>query len=162
LPYQAESRARRAVHNRLLDLLGPIRVFVRPRPLLEADLEQREALAVGDEREGPQTLVVRTTKPGGTEPVLRRFEVRPGWSVAAYVRGVREWVSELPCLCARDAQFDRVFPLRASQADVFEEVRPLVTSVVDGFSVCVFAYGQVLRRLLRLRLLRLVRLLFLG
>ena len=31
---------------------------------------------------------------------------------------------------------------RSSQADVFNEVEPLVLSVLDGFNVCIFAYGQ--------------------
>ena len=40
--------------------------------------------------------------------------------------------------------FDRVFmpsPQNTNKA-VFEEVRPLVTSVVDGYNACVFAFGQ--------------------
>ena len=41
-----------------------------------------------------------------------------------------------------DYEFDLVLPEDASQATVFSEVQPLVTSVLDGFNVCVFAYGQ--------------------
>jgi hypothetical protein len=40
--------------------------------------------------------------------------------------------------------FDRVFGDQSSQDQVFEEVRPVLTSVLDGFHVCIFAYGQVL------------------
>eukprot|EP00898_Chlorokybus_atmophyticus_P008831 jgi/Chlat1/894/Chrsp107S08614 len=39
-------------------------------------------------------------------------------------------------------EFDRVFGPTSSQEDVFEEVRGLVTSVCDGYNVCIFAYGQ--------------------
>lgn len=39
-------------------------------------------------------------------------------------------------------EFDRVFQPEVSQSSVFEEVRPLVTSVMDGYNVCIFAYGQ--------------------
>ena len=39
-------------------------------------------------------------------------------------------------------EFDRVFQWDASQTQVFDEVRPLVTSVLDGYNVCIFAYGQ--------------------
>ncbi|KAG8467506.1 hypothetical protein KFE25_000822 [Diacronema lutheri] len=38
--------------------------------------------------------------------------------------------------------YDRVFGPSATQADVFDEVQPLVASVFDGYNLCVFAYGQ--------------------
>uniref|UniRef100_H2ZTY9 Kinesin-like protein n=1 Tax=Latimeria chalumnae TaxID=7897 RepID=H2ZTY9_LATCH len=39
-------------------------------------------------------------------------------------------------------KMDKVFPPQASQEEVFQEVQPLVTSCIDGFNVCIFAYGQ--------------------
>jgi kinesin family protein C2/C3 len=41
-----------------------------------------------------------------------------------------------------DYEFDLVMPEQTAQKDVFAEVQPLVTSVLDGYNVCVFAYGQ--------------------
>lgn len=38
--------------------------------------------------------------------------------------------------------FDRAFPPESSQVEVFEDVSPLVTSALDGYNVCIFAYGQ--------------------
>lgn len=38
--------------------------------------------------------------------------------------------------------FDGVFPPAATQADVFDEVKPFVQSAIDGENVCIFAYGQ--------------------
>jgi kinesin family protein C2/C3 len=39
-------------------------------------------------------------------------------------------------------EFDRVFGNDSTQADVFDEVQPMVTSALDGFHACIFAYGQ--------------------
>ena len=39
-------------------------------------------------------------------------------------------------------EFDRVFGPSAGQSAVFDEVEPLVESVLDGYQSCIFAYGQ--------------------
>jgi len=39
-------------------------------------------------------------------------------------------------------EFDHVFSPKSTQPQVFEEAKALVTSVLDGYNVCVFAYGQ--------------------
>ena len=36
----------------------------------------------------------------------------------------------------------QVFEMDSKQQDVYREVSPLVTSMLDGFNVCIFAYGQ--------------------
>jgi hypothetical protein len=43
-------------------------------------------------------------------------------------------------------EFDRVFAPSSTQLAVFEDTEPLVTSVLDGYNVCIFAYGQVCTR----------------
>ncbi|GKV20670.1 hypothetical protein SLEP1_g30758 [Rubroshorea leprosula] len=39
-------------------------------------------------------------------------------------------------------KFDHVFGPQNSQEDVFAQTKPVVTSVLDGYNVCIFAYGQ--------------------
>ncbi|CAN8255730.1 unnamed protein product [Cochlearia groenlandica] len=39
-------------------------------------------------------------------------------------------------------KFDHVFKPEDSQETVFAQTKPIVTSVLDGFNVCIFAYGQ--------------------
>ncbi|XP_075366357.1 kinesin-like protein KIFC3 isoform X2 [Mycteria americana] len=39
-------------------------------------------------------------------------------------------------------ELDKVFPPQAAQEEVFQEVQALVTSCIDGYNVCIFAYGQ--------------------
>ena len=38
-------------------------------------------------------------------------------------------------------EFDHVFTDQANQESVFEEVSQLVQSSIDGYNVCIFAYG---------------------
>ncbi|KAG9406548.1 hypothetical protein AC1031_002866 [Aphanomyces cochlioides] len=39
-------------------------------------------------------------------------------------------------------EFEHVFDMSSTQEQVFAQVKPLITSVLDGFNVCIFAYGQ--------------------
>ena len=39
-------------------------------------------------------------------------------------------------------RFDRVFAPSSSQEEVFKDTLPLITSCVDGYNVCILAYGQ--------------------
>lgn len=43
---------------------------------------------------------------------------------------------------SKEFSFDRVFDSNSTQSDVYGEISPFVQSAIDGFAVCVFAYGQ--------------------
>ncbi|KAI8031433.1 Kinesin-like protein KIN-14R, partial [Camellia lanceoleosa] len=40
-------------------------------------------------------------------------------------------------------KFDRVYTPKDDQVDVFADTSPMVMSVLDGYNVCIFAYGQI-------------------
>ena len=41
-------------------------------------------------------------------------------------------------------EFDEVFNTESSQEQVYREVSDLVTSVLDGYNICIFAYVSVI------------------
>ena len=49
------------------------------------------------------------------------------------------------CIQGKPAPFemDTVFTPESTQLQVFNEAKDLILSVIDGFNVCIFAYGQV-------------------
>ncbi|GJT69313.1 kinesin-like protein KIN-14S [Tanacetum coccineum] len=50
--------------------------------------------------------------------------------------------NELKIIGAEQFKFDHIFRPEDNQEAVFEQTSPLVVSVLDGFNVCIFAYGQ--------------------
>eukprot|EP00736_Rhodelphis_marinus_P006089 Rmarinus@m.13914 len=42
----------------------------------------------------------------------------------------------------RQYEFDRVYAPSTTQEEIFEDAKPLITSVLDGYNICLFAYGQ--------------------
>lgn len=54
--------------------------------------------------------------------------------------------TELQIMCSDSSKkkfnFDHVFGPQDNQEAVFAQTSPIVTSVLDGFNVCIFAYGQ--------------------
>jgi hypothetical protein len=103
--YAQENRKRKAVHNKLLELQGNIRVLCRVRPMLAVEKASGEGGAKEvTEYPSPEDLLVTREDKGSRNKMA--FE------------------------------FDRVFAPGSSQAEVFEAVAPIVTSVMDGYSVC--------------------------
>ncbi|KAJ4842515.1 hypothetical protein Tsubulata_042433 [Turnera subulata] len=44
--------------------------------------------------------------------------------------------------CRKEYQFDKIFHEDAPQEEVFAEVEPILRSALDGYNVCILAYGQ--------------------
>jgi kinesin family protein C2/C3 len=103
----------RTLFNTILDLKGNIRVFARIRPM-GATGHGNAAAPAALHAVGARSLVVQQSQPGAasTATTEKKFN------------------------------FDHVFAPESSQEEVFAEVAPLVRSVLDGYNVCVFAYGQ--------------------
>ncbi|CAM9449629.1 unnamed protein product, partial [Ectocarpus sp. 13 AM-2016] len=121
-----------------------VRVIVRLRP------EEREggALAGGKNLAGSCILNVKDQKLTIVDPGRRssssssstRGGSSGGGGATAGAGGGRK--AEDQHQQAHDFSFDRVFGPDSTQDDVFEMVKPLVHSTVDGFTTTVFAYGS--------------------
>eukprot|EP00501_MAST-03F_sp_TOSAG23-6_P001102 GSMAST32.ASY1.ANO1.1145.1 assembled CDS len=125
--YTDESMRRRKIHNKLIELQG---LFCRVRPIVDSEKNRDDATFTKNCIYFPSPhdisvhLNIDKTKTNKTNIIqdVRRFE------------------------------FDRVFSGESSQKQVFEDVSPLITSVMDGYkilkyfskihNVCIFAYGQ--------------------
>ena len=106
-------RERRQLSNRLLELKGNIRVFLRIRPLSSNEISKGDFAALS----AVSALEAQLGAPGGSVP-----GAGPGGG--------------------RKFEMDHVIGPETSQSEVFEEVEPLIRSVLDGYNVCIFAYGQ--------------------
>lgn len=100
---------RRKLHNKIQDLRGNVRVFVRCRPFLSSD-----------EVSSTEESCVRCNAEGTTVSLSEH--------------------------CSRGSgqvfQFDNVYNQHCDQEDVFDNVKDLIQSALDGYRVCVFSYGQ--------------------
>ncbi|XP_051775974.1 carboxy-terminal kinesin 2-like [Erpetoichthys calabaricus] len=106
---------RRKLHNQILELKGNIRVFCRVRPLLPSDhAENLEHVQFPNDEKSILLARTEESHSGRESKDQRKYKFN----------------------------FDRVFPPRSSQQEVFQEISPLVQSALDGYNVCIFTYGQ--------------------
>lgn len=105
---------RKKLQNKVHELRGNVRVFVRCRPFLHGDEEYHAAGSA-------EATAVRCCEEAN---VISLQAPRGG------VSGPQTY------------SFDQVFQSNSSQEKVFDAVSDLIQSALDGYRVCVFAYGQ--------------------
>ena len=123
---EEEVRLRKKVFNELQELRGNIRVLVRVRPPGVAG--HGHGHLHGQGLSGDEDLAVAFPEGCGPDEVAY---------CASYSRSLSSAGGEF-----RKLEFDHVLRPDASQEDVYAQVSPVVTSVLDGYDACIFAYGQ--------------------
>ncbi|KFV98222.1 Kinesin-like KIF25, partial [Eurypyga helias] len=118
--YEKEKQKRRALHNSLVELRGNIRVHCRIRPLLPFDTAAGHSVLQDRQRNFSEKVAYAVDD----ETVLVKCS-RPGHAPIN-----------------KTFQFERVYSSLESQDTVFADVAPLLTSLLDGYNVCIMAYGQ--------------------
>uniref|UniRef100_A0A8B9NEG7 Kinesin family member 25 n=1 Tax=Accipiter nisus TaxID=211598 RepID=A0A8B9NEG7_9AVES len=118
--YEKEKQRRRALHNTLVELRGNIRVHCRIRPLLPFDTAAGHSVSQDGQRNSSEKVAYAADD----ETVLVKCS-RPSHASIN-----------------KTFQFERVYSPSESQDTVFADVAPLLTSLLDGYNVCIMAYGQ--------------------
>jgi len=108
-----ETGRRKILHNKLEDLKGRIRVYVRIRPLSSREVSNKCIDVLKKEDKQTCTLLADTDR----------------------VCEIKTW--EFDQIFCGNSDNDG-----NTQDAVFKDTKLLVTSAVDGFNVCIFAYGQ--------------------
>ncbi|KAL8189157.1 hypothetical protein R6Q57_028723 [Mikania cordata] len=75
---------------------------------------------------------------------LNSEEIAEGASVAFDFEAAKDGELRVKSNVAfkKNFKFDSVFSPEANQANIFEDTSSFATSVLDGYNVCIFAYGQ--------------------
>ncbi|XP_063920772.1 protein claret segregational [Zophobas morio] len=107
---------RRSLRNTIQDVTGNIRVFCRIRPPITSEENERQLCAMSFPNE--TSLEIRKARKSVNVLSGKLINLKQKFT------------------------FDKVFPPDVTQAEVFEELGQLVQSALDGYHVCVFAYGQ--------------------
>jgi hypothetical protein len=104
---------RKKLHNTVEDMKGKIRVYARVRPISSKETARGNFDVV----QIPDEYTLDVTAPPAE-----------GDKAAKKV--------------TKSFQYDTVFPPNATQEGVFEDTKALIQSTLDGYNVCIFAYGQ--------------------
>ena len=116
--YIVEAKKRKKFMGELEDIRGNVRVYARIRPLSSTERAKTEYF----DAEHPDGMCLRFPHPELGEVLEAENPQNHG--------------------TFKPFKFNQVFGPGSTQERVFQEVAPLVERAMDGFNVCVFAYGQ--------------------
>ena len=149
---QDSHRVRRELHNRVMQLTGNIRVYVRIRPTIPGEKDLSAESAAPARRQGKNKRKHAEIEPlfkfpgmgssgaGGESPLLGADDPTKN------LLEITEPEKDRGGLSKRQKTwrfgFDHVFNPSHNQEDIWDATQPLVQSAVDGFNVTLFAYGQ--------------------
>jgi kinesin family protein C1 len=105
----------RKLRNRVLELKGNIRVFCRMRPMLQDEADEARVSFPDESSERSQIVLTGSEQKSSLGKVTT-----PRYPFS----------------------FDKVFGPQFNNSDIFDEVRELVQSSLDGYNCCIFSYGQ--------------------
>ena len=137
--YLDESSERKRLYNEIIEIKGNIRVFCRCRPLSESEKANGFTSVVNFDSTLENELQVisdSSKKPFKFDHVFKPEDNQGIMGVTTfdivalnYIFFILE-VDQMRVLFYYDAEA------------VFSQTKPIATSVLDGFNVCIFAYGQ--------------------
>jgi kinesin family protein C1 len=145
-------RVRRQLHNKVMQLSGNIRVFVRVRPALPGEAEpmkQPEPSTTPNAKKRKHANIEQQSLfsyPGMYERAFKKSSADTDDDLTKNLLEVTEPYKDRGGLSDRRKQwkfgFDGVFNPNHGQDDLWKATEPLVQSAIDGYNVTIFAYGQ--------------------
>jgi kinesin family protein C1 len=144
-------RIRRELHNKVMQLSGNIRVFVRVRPELPGEHEKEQKLLAekassDNTRKRKHDEMQLSETPFKFPGLFDGENGGDGQDLTKNLVEVLEPHKDRGGLKERRKKyrfgFDNVFTPNQGQDDIWEATEPLVQSAIDGYNVCIFAYGQ--------------------
>ena len=145
-------RVRRQLHNKVIQLSGNIRVFVRVRPALpgeEESMKQPEPSTAPNAKKRSHAQIEQQSLfayPGMYDRAAKKSSGDTDDDLTKNLLEVTEPYKDRGGLSDRRKNwkfgFDGVFNPNHGQDDIWEATEPLVQSAIDGYNVTIFAYGQ--------------------
>ncbi|KAK4813842.1 hypothetical protein QYF61_001940 [Mycteria americana] len=136
--YRRELQLRKKCHNELVRLKGNIRVFGRVRPITKEDGEGPEAANVVTFDADDDAVLHLLHK--GKQVSFELDKVFPPQAAQEEV-GAAVPLGRKRCW-REEGGHSQLLLMLPGPPQVFQEVQALVTSCIDGYNVCIFAYGQ--------------------
>eukprot|EP00299_Pterocystis_sp_00344_P015138 c7547_g1_i1.p1 GENE.c7547_g1_i1~~c7547_g1_i1.p1 ORF type:complete len:1185 (+),score=369.74 c7547_g1_i1:317-3556(+) len=125
--YHKQFDERKRLANEIIDMKGKIRVYGRARPFNQREREAGHANVLAFP-EANRLLIG-----ANAEAYLNLNDVALGQETEIGQNKIDD---------VKTYELDHIFSPTTTQDQVFEEVRLLIGSVLDGYNVTVFAYGQ--------------------